>query len=96
MLNQDDQRRLAAIEAQIHAEDTVFAESLARGQPHCPRGDRRWPFQLIIAAGVLLLIIGLNHAVLFLVIVGAGTTVGGWRADCYRRTSRHRPHRRRF
>lgn len=90
MLSQDDQLRLAAIAAHTRAEDAIFADALGRGKPQCPRGDRRWPFQLIIVAGGLLTLYGLNHALLSLIVVGGVIMGAGWRADRLRRVNRHR------
>jgi hypothetical protein len=90
VLSQDDQLRLAAIAAHIRAEDAMFADALSRGKPQCPRGDRRWPFQLILIAGGLMTIYGLGHALLGLIVVGAVVTTVGWRADRLRRVNRHR------
>ena len=95
VLSQDDQRRLAAIEADIRAEDVLFADSLRWGQPRSPRGDQRWPFQLTLAFGLLLLLLGLNSAVLSLIIVGAAISIAGWRGDRHRKANRHRAARRR-
>jgi hypothetical protein len=96
VLNQEDEKRLAAIEADIRREDLLFAESLRLGRPRCPRGDQRWPFQFMLAVGLLLFTLGLNSAVLSLLTIGAGIAVIGWRGDRYRRVSRHRPPRRAF
>jgi len=90
VLSQDEQVRLAAIAAHIRAEDVMFADALSRGKPITPRGDRRWPFQLIMIAGGLLVLQGLNHALLSLIAFGAVVMVAGWRADRLRRINRHR------
>lgn len=90
VLSQDDQRRLASIAAWTHAEDASFADGLAHGRPRCPRGDRRWPFQLLVAAGIVVMLVGLNHAMPVLIGLGAAAAITGWRADRRRRASRHR------
>jgi len=90
VLSQDDQSRLAAIAAQIRAEDATFADALGRGKPQCPRGDRRWPFQFILVIGALLVVHGLNHALLGLIAFGGIVAAVGWRADRVRRVNRHR------
>jgi len=95
VLSQQDRRRLAAIEAEVRAEDLLFAESLRWGRPRRPRGDQRWPFQLVLGFGVLLFLLGLGNAVLSLIIVGAVIAIAGWRGDRRRRISRHRASRRR-
>jgi hypothetical protein len=94
VLSQDEQKRLAAIEADIRAEDVLFADSLRLGRPRCPRGDQRWPFQLILAFGTLLLVLGLNNAVISLIAFGGAVALAGWRGDRRRRVNRHRPPRR--
>lgn len=90
MLSQDDQSRLASIAAHIRAEDATFADALSRGKPQSPRGDRRWPFQLVAVTGGLLTLYGLSHALIGMILFGAAVAVAGWRADRYRRTHRHR------
>jgi hypothetical protein len=90
VLSQDEQARLEAIAAHIRAEDYAFAEALGRGVPQSPRGDRRWPFQLLLAVGVLLVVLGLNDAVLSLIGIGAAVVAFGWRADRRRRINRQR------
>jgi len=95
MLSQDDRRRLAAIEAEVRAEDLPFAESLRWGQPRAPRGDKRWPFQLALGFGLLLFLLGLGNAAVGLLIVGGAIALTGWSGDRHRRVSRHRVSRRR-
>lgn len=68
----------------------MFAESLRLGQPRRPRGGERWPFQLALGFGLLLLLLGLNNAVISLIVIGAVIAVVGWRGDRRRRISRHR------
>ena len=96
MLSQDDRRRLAAIEAEIREEDLPFAESLRFGRPRAPRCDQRWPFQLVLGFGLLLLVVGLSVAAIGTIIVGGGIAIAGWRGDRHRRISRHRVSRRRI
>ena len=96
MLSQDDRRRLAAIEAEIRDEDLPFAESLRFGRPRSPRGDQRWPFQLVLGFGLLLFLFGLSSAAIGSIIVGGAVAIGGWGGDRHRRISRHRVSRRRI
>ncbi|OZM81372.1 DUF3040 domain-containing protein [Pseudonocardia sp. MH-G8] len=76
MLNQNDRRRLEAIERQLRDEDPEFARRFSHWPPEGTRRWRSWPVLVLVLGclGVLLALVVLSPA-LFL-LSAAGVTAG--------------------
>jgi hypothetical protein len=84
VLNKEERRQLSAIEARIAADDPAFADGMARGRPHSPRCDRRWPFQLVVIFGIMVALLGLVAGLPAMLVAGAFIACGGAVADRFR------------
>jgi Protein of unknown function (DUF3040) len=77
MLNQNDRRRLEAIERHLQSEDPEFARRFTQWPPAPARRWCSWPVFLLVVSGfgVLLSLAVLSPALLLLSV---GGTVAGW------------------
>jgi hypothetical protein len=77
MLNQNDRRRLEAIERQLEIDDPEFARRLSGWSPAAPPRWRSWPVLLLVVSGlgVLLSVVALSPALFLLCLCGCA---GGW------------------
>ncbi|TQM12035.1 DUF3040 domain-containing protein [Pseudonocardia kunmingensis] len=77
MLNQNDRRRLEAIERQLRDDDPEFARRFSQWPDDGPRRWRSWPALVLALSGLgLLLALAVLSPALFL--LSAGGMTAGW------------------